>query len=171
MEPFQDPNKLDQYKARLGFDNTMVNCTGKIWLFWNNGWVGSVLQDSTQQITMKFCMATKTFYITLVYARCTALERLELWQELESLNYRNCPWMIGGDFNVVLNEEEKLGGLQFSQLEAMDFAQSISACALLEVSFTNSRYTWWDGRINEDSIFERLHRVLVNSVFGGLPWH
>lgn len=31
-----------------------------------------------------------------------------------------------GDFNVILNEEEKLGALEFTQNEAIDFAHCIN---------------------------------------------
>ncbi|WMV09821.1 hypothetical protein MTR67_003206 [Solanum verrucosum] len=75
------------------------------------------------------------------------------------------PLIIGGDFNVIINEEEKLGGLAFMQGEAIDFAICINNCALEEVKFTGSRYTWWNGRIVEDSIFKRLDRILVNQAF------
>ncbi|KAG5586749.1 hypothetical protein H5410_047183 [Solanum commersonii] len=44
--------------------------------------------------------------------------------------------IVGRDFNVILNEEEKLGGLTFTQNEAMDFASFISNSALVEVRCT-----------------------------------
>lgn len=50
------------------------------------------------------------------------MERLELWEELQSIiPDGDIPWIIGGDFNVILNEDEKLGGLTFDQQEALDF--------------------------------------------------
>lgn len=55
-----------------------------------------------------------------------------------------------------------LGGLDFTQNEATDFAHCISIYALSEVNFSGSKYTWWNGNINEACIFERLDRVLVN---------
>jgi len=72
--------------------------------------------DSYQQITMKFSNDNKLLLITVVYARCNALERLELWEQLEELTQGNLlPWVIEREFNVILNEEEKLGGLDFTQ--------------------------------------------------------
>lgn len=38
MEPFQDPQDLDQYKRKLGFVNAMINCSAKIWIFWEEEW-------------------------------------------------------------------------------------------------------------------------------------
>lgn len=113
----------------------LANIFGKIWLFWQNEWEGSVVQDSTQQITIKFCIFGKTFLVTSVYARCTILERLELWKELENMDASNFPWLVGGDFNVILHKEEKLGGLEFTQHEAMNFAQCINNYALSEMPF------------------------------------
>lgn len=52
------------------------------------------------------------------------LERLELWDELKDLDSSGYLWMVGGGFNVILKEDEKLGGLDFTQQEVMDFAQS-----------------------------------------------
>lgn len=50
------------------------------------------------------------------------MEKLELWDGIEETDIGNRLWMVGGDFNVILNEEKKLGGLDFVQSEALDFA-------------------------------------------------
>ncbi|KAG5586609.1 hypothetical protein H5410_047043 [Solanum commersonii] len=92
-----------------------------------------------------------------VYDRFNALNRLELCDELESIaDDCQLPWIVG---------EEKLGGLDFTQLEATYFAHCISNCALTEVKFSGSKYTWWNGRIEEACIFKRLDRILVNAKF------
>jgi len=166
MEPFQNPVELDQYRRKLGFEYAGVNCYGKIWYFWRTDWEGSIILDTMQQITIKFKIRNHFFLITAVYARCIALERLELWEELEDIVSREqCPWVVGGDFNVILNEEEKLGGLEFTQNEAYDFSSCITACALIEVRTSGSKYTWWNGRIEGECIFKRLDRILVNQEF------
>lgn len=71
----------------------------------------------------------------------------------------------GGNFNVILDEREKLGGLPVTQMETADFAQCISNCALTELPFSGSLYNWWNGRTGDDSIFKRLDRVLGNDCF------
>lgn len=43
-----------------------------------------MILDSIQQISVKFTYDNKQFIISLVYARCSALERLKLWDELQS---------------------------------------------------------------------------------------
>ena len=73
-----------------------------------------------------------------------------------------CPCVVDGDFNVTLNEEEKLGGLAFTLNEALEFSSCLNACALTEVQTSGSKYTWLNGRIEEDCIFKRLDSILLN---------
>ncbi|KAG5612985.1 hypothetical protein H5410_024266 [Solanum commersonii] len=122
MEPFQDLKELDHYKRKLGIKNVYCNVSAKNWVFWDDGWRGEVVSDSIKQISLKLSKNNVEMICTAVYARCDALERLELWEELEALSANiNISWMVGGDFNIILNEEEKLGGLDFTQFEALDF--------------------------------------------------
>lgn len=75
------------------------------------------------------------------------------------------PYIVRGDFNVTLHEDEKLGGLKFEQQEVIDFAFFINNYSLSKVKFLGSSFTWWNGRIERDCIFKRLDRILVNHSF------
>lgn len=61
---------------------------------------------------------------------------------MEGIDAQDCSWIVGGDFNVILNENEKLGGLDFTRNEAIEFAQCLNGCALVEINFSGNRYTW-----------------------------
>lgn len=111
MEPFQDPSELEVYKRRLGFQNAYCNYSAKIWIFWDDDWKGELISNNIQQITMSFDTGILKILISAVYARCDALDRLELQENLESIAEENqMSWLVGGDFNVILNNEEKQGG-------------------------------------------------------------
>lgn len=60
--------------------------------------------------------------ITLVYAKCSLEERIQLSEQLYEfyMDYQK-PWLMGGDLNVILNEEEKMGGLPITVDEVRDF--------------------------------------------------
>ncbi|XP_016464180.1 uncharacterized protein LOC107787164 [Nicotiana tabacum] len=73
-----------------------------------------------------------------------------------------------GDFNVVLGEEEKIGGLPVYPLEYEDFAFCVNSCGLFDLGYKGSPFTWWNGRSNEECIFKRLDRILVNMTFQSL---
>ncbi|XP_075103611.1 uncharacterized protein LOC142178181 [Nicotiana tabacum] len=78
------------------------------------------------------------------------------------------PWLVGGDFNVLLNEEEKIGGLPVYPPEYEDFDFCVNSCELFDTSYKGSPFTWWNGRPNAECIFKRLDKIIVNSPFQSL---
>lgn len=51
------------------------------------------------------------------------------------------PWLIGGDFNVILNEEEKNGGLPVQDADHGDFDICIHSCGLADFQFEKTLFT------------------------------
>ncbi|XP_059302272.1 uncharacterized protein LOC132054245 [Lycium ferocissimum] len=78
------------------------------------------------------------------------------------------PWLIGVDFNVILNEEEKIGGLPVLPNEYEDFAFCLNSCELIKAGFKGSPFAWWNERFDGQCIFKRLDRKLVNNLL--LQW-
>lgn len=151
--------------------NAKVNGVAKIWVLWDDEWEEQEIIDTIQHLTIQFKLrgSNNVFKVTAMYARCSALERLKVWEDLEELSNRTCcPWLVGGDFNTILDASEKLEGLPVTQNDVADFAQCISSCALYELRFTGSSFTWWNGRIEDAFIFERLDRVFGNNEFMSL---
>ncbi|KAK4733470.1 hypothetical protein R3W88_007731 [Solanum pinnatisectum] len=106
LEPFQSPFKLEYYRRKLGLPNAKVSSSAKIWIFWEENWEVEGSTDTTQQLTMNFKLKGTQFRfaITAVYARCSAIERLELWEDLEFIASQTAPWLVGGDFNTIVND-------------------------------------------------------------------
>ncbi|KAH0679678.1 hypothetical protein KY284_020763 [Solanum tuberosum] len=166
LEPFQGPQELEQYKRKLGMQNAYWNCSSKIWIMWNDDWLGEVVRDNLQHLTMQFNKNNVEILFTVVHTRCDAREKLELWEELEVVAQEmSLPWLVGGDFIVIRIEEEKEGGVDFTHLKAVDFNQCINNCALTELRYSGSKYTWLNGKIEGACIFKRLDRVLCNQEF------
>ncbi|KAK4729999.1 hypothetical protein R3W88_022987 [Solanum pinnatisectum] len=110
---------------------------------------GLTLEDRQQLLT------------TMVYAKCSAEERIELWNDLYYINDQYSePWMVGGNFNVILGEDEKIRGLPVYIQKYEDFAFCINFCALFAINFSGSPFTWWNGRSDGECIFKRLDRVI-----------
>ncbi|KAK6789471.1 hypothetical protein RDI58_013271 [Solanum bulbocastanum] len=108
MEPFHGPQEHDNYKMKLGMQHTYCNSSDKIWVFWEDVWKGELVRDNGQCLTIKFNKNSMKVLITTVYVRCDSLERLELWDKLELVAKVNTlMWIVGGDFNIILNEEKK----------------------------------------------------------------
>ncbi|XP_070025348.1 uncharacterized protein [Nicotiana sylvestris] len=106
------------------------------------------------------------FVLTLIYAKCDAIERIELWDSLYAMaRDMDTPWLVGGDFNVIWDEEEKFGGLPVSLNEIDDFRHCVNTCNLFDLGFKGNIFTWWNGTAEEDCIFKRLDKCLANVEF------
>ncbi|XP_060195007.1 uncharacterized protein LOC132624210 [Lycium barbarum] len=67
--------------------------------------------------------------------------------------------MVGGDFDIILSDEEKLGGLPVTLDECEDFAFCITSCELFDMGYKGSLFMWWNGRSAGDSIREEVVKV------------
>ncbi|XP_019263600.1 PREDICTED: uncharacterized protein LOC109241326 [Nicotiana attenuata] len=63
---------------------------------------------------------------------------------------------------MILDEEEKFGGLPVSLDEVDNFRHCINTCNLSNLGFKGSIFTRWNGRSEEDCIFKRLDHCLRN---------
>ncbi|KAG5595919.1 hypothetical protein H5410_037151 [Solanum commersonii] len=78
-----------------------------------------------------------------VCAKCNANKRLRLWEDIYQVaTDMSRPWILEGDFNVVLNSEEKIGGLPVLDADHEDFENCISFCDLVDIPFKSSPFTW-----------------------------
>ncbi|KAK3224333.1 hypothetical protein Dsin_011358 [Dipteronia sinensis] len=95
-----------------------------------------------------------------VYAPNVDMERVELWDFMVT-NLRRflVPWIVGGDFNVVLDASEKLGGPHiWSHLR--NFRNFIDAVMLVNIPMQGFPLTWSNAR--EVASWARLDRFLVS---------
>ncbi|XP_009759123.1 uncharacterized protein [Nicotiana sylvestris] len=157
---------MERYRARIGLAHAVVNVSNKIWAFIDEIFEVTILYNMTQQLTLRL-MHTEThveLILTLVYAKCDRIERIELWDTLYAMaSDMTVPWLVGGDFNVIWDEEDKYGGLPVSLLEVDDFRHYINTCNLTDLGFKGSIFTWWNERSEEDCIFKRLDRCFGNN--------
>ncbi|VFQ99227.1 unnamed protein product [Cuscuta campestris] len=154
-------------KKHIGFSQHFVGCSGKIWLLWKDTYTIKVLSDEEQVV---FVDAThtpsqKTRFMAFVYAKTKSWLRKDLWASLVQFTQSytvNKPWAVVGDFNCILNPDEKKGGLPMSLNASWDFQQCINDFGLMEVTTYGNTFTWWNGRKKFHSIWKRLDRCLVN---------
>ncbi|XP_019232984.1 PREDICTED: uncharacterized protein LOC109213626 [Nicotiana attenuata] len=66
-----------------------------------------------------------------------------------------------GDFNCVLQKEERIGS-PVSMAEIRDFKRCIEECELQDLKSTGAFFTWTNKQIGGDKVLSRIDRVLVN---------
>ncbi|XP_062021007.1 uncharacterized protein LOC133737483 [Rosa rugosa] len=91
--------------------------------------------------------------------RPTTSERHHSWELLRRLvhMYPNLPWLIFGDFNEILRDEEKSEGRLRPLCQIQRFSSVVADCALKEVEFRGPLFTWSNGTVSE-----RLDRGFLN---------
>ncbi|XP_075076769.1 uncharacterized protein LOC142163387 [Nicotiana tabacum] len=89
-------------------------------------------------------------------------EVLELWKDLVR-HIRGCtkPWLVLGDFNLVLHSTNRIGGNAVTWAEMMDFQQCMQESGLMEMPTQGNRYTWND-KNDEQRIFSNIDWNFMN---------
>lgn len=52
------------------------------------------------------------------------------------------PWFVGRDFNIIINNDENIGGFSITTPEMENFKHCINICILQDSGFKRSKYTW-----------------------------
>ncbi|GMI63973.1 hypothetical protein HRI_000066600 [Hibiscus trionum] len=118
-------------------------------MIWNNF---IIMQGSIRPIKMKYNLVN-------IYPPNYQGERLSMFNELTSiLHQMRAPMIIGGDFNIVLSPEEKMGS--FNNRSSMKkFSKFIENLNLLDPPVNGGRFTWSNTR--ERPSASRLDRFLI----------
>ncbi|EOY01609.1 Uncharacterized protein TCM_011459 [Theobroma cacao] len=88
--------------------------------------------------------------------------KIELWDTLiEKMREFEVPWCLGGDFNVVLRLDERLGA--YSDHKEMEASQNfVNTDELVDLPMADSKFAWANNR--DDVVFSSLDRFLVDEL-------
>ncbi|XP_026399788.1 uncharacterized protein LOC113295676 [Papaver somniferum] len=75
------------------------------------------------------------------------------------------PWLVIGDFNCVLRNEEKKGGRETLTSSANQFSDWMEENSLFEADSLGSKFTWTNGQSGVRRIINKLDRAIINE-----PW-
>ncbi|XP_049360162.1 uncharacterized protein LOC125824856 [Solanum verrucosum] len=147
------------------------NLNGKIWLFVEDRFQMKVQMDTEQLLSFKLTYIDDghEIHVTLVHASTDRHTRIALWDDLYTIaTSMTSPWLVGGDFNVIIDDLEKYGGLPVQFNETEDFIHCNNTCQLTNLGFKESMYTWWNGKTDAACLFKRLDRCLGNQALQDL---
>lgn len=145
--------------------NVASSSSARIVVFWNPSSVSVVLVGSSSQglhVLVKSLVSQVEFHISFVYGLHTIVARRALWDSLRVW----CPpgpWMVLGDFNSLLSQDDKLNGSAVSMYETADFNKCCLDLGLSDLNYTGCHFSWSNG-----SVWSKLDRVLVNPHWSSL---
>ncbi|KAK6146624.1 hypothetical protein DH2020_020493 [Rehmannia glutinosa] len=164
LEPMTPPN-FPMFCNKLGFHNGIANKNNKIWVFWTQSYSASLLRDCEQVLDIEFQSGALShkFTASFVYAKCTRVERRDLWDELRAVAtlFDHKPWIVGGDFNCFLAEEERIRSNTNRHLDMEEFGQMASDSGLIDIGFEGDTMHTWCRR----GLKERLDRIFMNNTW------
>ncbi|KAJ6776827.1 REVERSE TRANSCRIPTASE ZINC-BINDING DOMAIN-CONTAINING PROTEIN-RELATED-RELATED [Salix koriyanagi] len=155
-----DLDRIAFFTRTLGFANSMANCANKIWIFWVEDLTVNLFKDHNQCLTVSINTPwlPKSFFLSFVYAKNLRSERRILLDELcEVASLLDGPWLVGGDFNAVLNVNESKGGGNPNQGSMEEFGSCFLDCGLLDAGYEGNDFTWTNGKV-----MRRLDRIVFN---------
>jgi hypothetical protein len=88
----------------------------------------------------------------------------ELWNLLRALSIRsNLPWVCIGDFNDLLQLEDKKGDNPHLLSLLQGFRNIVEDCNLIDISLMGYPFTWERGRGTPAQVQKRLDRALCTN--------
>lgn len=139
LEPMIDSRKLTKVCRKIKMESSYSASDGvsKIWVMWKEPLRFYLFHCHDQVVTFSVEEHGRaSAFLSFVYAKCSVLERRDLWQQLSSLSTSiSLPWMVGDDFNVILDVEEKLGGNPPEVRALDDFHDALLSSNLMDAGF------------------------------------
>lgn len=149
-----------------------MDSLGGLVVLWNADLINvTEMRISEQEIHCLIQVSpTKPFWLlSAIYASRHYQLRDMLWNSLINLHINNdLSWLIGGDFNEILESRDKFGGLPINNNRADKFANFMHSCNLLDLGFQGSRFTWTNKQRNGHTILERLDHfwlIMISKVY------
>ncbi|KAL0908009.1 hypothetical protein M5K25_022470 [Dendrobium thyrsiflorum] len=145
-------------------NNFHLSLSGRIWIKWDISKLHfNPIFITSQMITGMITFANNcSFYISVIYASNSDMERLSLWEDIRNLEIdHSLPWILMGDFNCCRYASEKVGGDPISQNRLWNFNSLVFDIKVMDLQSVGCPFTWFNNRL-DNPIHIKLDRVLVN---------
>ncbi|GJW04780.1 RNA-directed DNA polymerase, eukaryota, reverse transcriptase zinc-binding domain protein [Tanacetum coccineum] len=143
----------------------------RIMVGWDRNIVGANLISQTDQVMhfeVNFSHDHRKQFMSFVYAKNFERDRKPLWRNLSEHNMlvSNEPWVVLGDFNVIMNTDECSNSFNIVDRDMDVFRRVLHSLELEDIVSYGMFYTWIQKRRNpEAGILKKLDRVLGNASF------
>ena len=157
--------KIVGLACSMGFPgHIVVGAQGKaggICMFWSNTLDVEVLEFNARTIAITIRDGVCSWALVGFYGPPYRAKRRKAWENLHGLlKSIKDPWICFGDFNVVLENSEKIGG-NFGSASTPNYLKELTFdLGAIDLGFVGNKFTWWNKRWGRGSIKERLDRAI-----------
>ena len=114
-------------------------------LLWNADKVSVEELAKTEQeihVEVKVHASNLSWIFSAIYASPRKEDRYILWNNLSKVaELHNKPWVMAGDFNEMLIDEDKFGGRGVSVNRSLAFKDCLDGCNMVDMGFNGPKYT------------------------------
>ena len=143
----------------------------------SDGWIGdlALLWREGTEVSFKSCSnshidvivrkdpTSSLWRVTIFYGQPETEKRNISWQLLEALKVQcDLPWIVFRDFDEIMCNSEKSGGLDIDARQIEGFRDCLSRCGLFDLGFMGQRFTWCNGCLGNQRTMLRLDRMVAN---------
>lgn len=169
IETLVGNSKLQPIKNKLGFEGLFVvdnvGRSGGLALFWKEGTEVNIRGYSRYLIDAEVRLegGKDIWRFTGYYGCPERSRRAESWAFLKHLaSLSSLPWVVMGDFNDILAQEEKKGGKPQPNWLIQGFTDAVISSGPRDLHFEGCQFTWEKSRGTPNWIAEKLDRILVS---------
>ncbi|XP_075081553.1 uncharacterized protein LOC142166363 [Nicotiana tabacum] len=134
---------------------------GRIWVLWNPTYFDFTILRTHEQFMhglVKVYSLQMEFYFTDVYGLHTIQDMKVLWEELNCITQTmSDPWLLMGDFNVVLSVEDRVNGTPIQEAKSRDFKNFLQVTGVMEMKVEGRTFAW-----TNNHVYIRFDRELIN---------
>ncbi|XP_072087268.1 uncharacterized protein [Arachis hypogaea] len=134
--------------SKLGYRDVGVveasSHSKEIWILCSNPSISVKILDAVDQcISLEIQMGAFSSFCSVVYANPHVHRRMRLWNDLIRVsNMIQGPWIVLGDFNDILMQNEVRGG-SFYNARSEKFAETLAECNLFDMEAIGRNFTWF----------------------------
>jgi exonuclease III len=117
---------------------------------------GRILKENVITADLRLMMDDQMIRITGVYGPTTGTHRTKFLQQIrEQKSMHDEPWMICGDFNLILRSQERKSGNMWPR--DREFKNLIDELSMMDIPLQGRNYTWSNGMA-----MAKLDRFLIS---------
>ncbi|XP_074346737.1 uncharacterized protein LOC141685542 [Apium graveolens] len=147
-----------------GFEVPRTGFGGGLMVLWKDNVEVTYLSSSPNHFScfLRLDNQARAWHFCGFYGEPKVANRHYTWNLLQKLRYTTTgPWLVMGDFNEILSQDDKDGGGVKSEAQIKAFQLSREACDIQPLDYKGDHYTWVS-KTDDGSLKERLDWAMVN---------
>ncbi|KAL9672365.1 hypothetical protein QQ045_028615 [Rhodiola kirilowii] len=148
-----------------GSYSTTHNGWSQILVLWNSARCEvAVERNFSHFMCCKVNSSVMSFGVTFVYVSNNFAERASMWDMMHrEISVFQGSWIYTGDFNCILNRNEKRNGAMVRDRDLEDLQKFVNLNRLVDLEQGGSFYSWNNNNKNPDNrVWSKLDRAMGN---------